>query len=173
MKYEDLDGYEANTLFTETEDFLREGLRYSQKKKEGTVWRIPIADKEGNVFEEIQRSTLASFKAYLTVKKYASHPREDFNVAKIVCASSYFIMILELGDMKPFLSDNGYVGLCPKRSEVGDRIYIPLGAHVPYILRKLDDGGYVLIREAYVHGIMDGEIFEGKENVPSEILRLA
>jgi hypothetical protein len=81
-------------------------------------------------------------------------------------------MIWGLEDVKPFLSDSSYVGLCPKLSEVGDGIYIPLGAHVPYILRKLDDGVHLLVGEAYVHGIMDGEIFEGKENIPREILRL-
>jgi len=31
------------------------------------------------------------------------------------------------------------------------------GASVPFVLRERDDGGFMFLGEAYVHGLMDGE----------------
>jgi hypothetical protein len=45
------------------------------------------------------------------------------------------------------------------KTEAGDVICVLLGGSVPYILRPIDDS-YILIGEAYVHGIMDGEVLE-------------
>jgi len=47
--------------------------------------------------------------------------------------------------------------------ELGDLIYILLGAPVPYIFRRIPiliDGiqAYKLVGECYVYGIMDGEV---------------
>jgi hypothetical protein len=62
------------------------------------------------------------------------------------------------------VTDNGYMGLVPKRSKLGDVIVILHGAKTPYILHGLhlahrDDqvaGNpcYQLIGEAYIHGLM-------------------
>ena len=60
-------------------------------------------------------------------------------------------------DRRPFLSNSGHVGLAPARAEPGDCICIIFGSPVPYILRASTEGKFVLIGEAYVHGIMDGE----------------
>ncbi len=72
-----------------------------------------------------------------------------------------------------FTSSNyAFMGLCPDDAHVGDVVCILLGAEVPYVLRtcngttvKQVDGGirvvgrhFELIGEAYVHGIMDGEL---------------
>ena len=65
-----------------------------------------------------------------------------------------------LHNRRPFLSTSGYVGLLPVHSKPGDLICIIFGAIVPFVLRKLDNGQYELIGEAYVHGIMDGEYLE-------------
>lgn len=54
------------------------------------------------------------------------------------------------------------VGLIPQHAKVGDQICILYGCSVPVVLRKLptstDKSDWQLIGEAYVHGIMDGEI---------------
>lgn len=60
-------------------------------------------------------------------------------------------------DRRPFFSNSGHVGLAPARAEPGDCICIIYGSPVPYILRASTKGKFVLIGEAYVHGIMDGE----------------
>ena len=59
-----------------------------------------------------------------------------------------------------FVSSKGYLGLGPQYTREGDIMVIIFGADMPYILRKLENGQYMLIGEAYVHGIMDGEFMQ-------------
>jgi hypothetical protein len=44
-------------------------------------------------------------------------------------------------------------------AQPGDQIWFLRGARVPFVLRKLPNGSFLLRGEAYVHGCMDGEIF--------------
>lgn len=53
----------------------------------------------------------------------------------------------------------GYYAMVPKWANEGDIIVIPMGSSVPYVARE-QDGHFILIREAYVPDIMDGEVFE-------------
>jgi Heterokaryon incompatibility protein (HET) len=61
-----------------------------------------------------------------------------------------------------FCTNDGLLGLGPRSIGEEDRqiyeVWILKGAKVPYILSKLEGGRYRLIGEAYVHGIMHGEI---------------
>ncbi|KAF2811364.1 uncharacterized protein BDZ99DRAFT_384459 [Mytilinidion resinicola] len=54
------------------------------------------------------------------------------------------------------------VGLIPQNAKVGDQVCILYGCSVPVILRKLpssdDESCWQLIGDAYVYGIMDGEV---------------
>lgn len=67
---------------------------------------------------------------------------------------------------RPFLADVGHVGLAPASAQPGDYICILFGCHVPIVLRPSSEGCFVLVGEAYVYGIMDGEWFH--EERPSE-----
>lgn len=58
-----------------------------------------------------------------------------------------------------FTSSTGYIGLAPYGAKEGDLIYVCMGADTPFLLRPYDDG-FELIGEAYVQGIMDGEIMQ-------------
>jgi hypothetical protein len=54
-----------------------------------------------------------------------------------------------------------YVGLGPEDVEPGDLVVIPLGSRVPFIARNVEGtttAGYQLIGEAFVQGVMKGEI---------------
>ncbi|KAI0421469.1 heterokaryon incompatibility protein 6 [Xylaria grammica] len=53
----------------------------------------------------------------------------------------------------------GYIGLVPPCAEVGDLIVVVLGATVPYVVRKAQ-GGFLLVGDAFVHGLMYGEVLE-------------
>lgn len=63
-----------------------------------------------------------------------------------------------------FASSNGYFGTCPVNAAVGDTIAILKGSKVPLILRQKIDVGdskvFTLIGDAYVHGMMQGEMFD-------------
>jgi hypothetical protein len=81
--------------------------------------------------------------------------------ASVPNVASYMGSLKEICGAKPFMSNDGWVGLCPADSKKEDEIWFPQGAHVPYVLRKEGkkvDGPfrYKLIGEAYVYGLMDG-----------------
>ncbi|KAK5989088.1 hypothetical protein PT974_10586 [Cladobotryum mycophilum] len=58
-----------------------------------------------------------------------------------------------------FCSPAGYYGLARSRVAPGDVICVLVGASVPFILRPCEGGDlYQLMGEAYVHGVMYGEV---------------
>ena len=71
--------------------------------------------------------------------------------------------------------ENGYFAMVPENSAVGDRVAMVCGSRLPIILRREKQEhtdsmkgmkgkvGWRLIGTAYVHGIMDGELWEDFE----------
>ncbi|KAJ0117518.1 Heterokaryon incompatibility protein 6 [Diaporthe amygdali] len=55
---------------------------------------------------------------------------------------------------RPFLSTDGYLGLGPAEMQKGDVVAYLDGAEMPSILRPLSTGGFTLVGEAYVYGLM-------------------
>lgn len=68
-----------------------------------------------------------------------------------------------------FVTESGYFGLGPWIMKGGDECVIFKGARVPFVLRRaeVEDTGtrrlYKVLGEAYVHGIMSGELVEGQD----------
>jgi Heterokaryon incompatibility protein (HET) len=62
---------------------------------------------------------------------------------------------------RPFLADDGWVGLAPSMAEVGDVVVMFLGVRVPFVISEYSSEhgarGWRLVGEAYVHGAMDGQ----------------
>ncbi|GAP87509.1 putative heterokaryon incompatibility protein [Rosellinia necatrix] len=56
-------------------------------------------------------------------------------------------------------TSRGYIGLCNRYAEVGDRLALIGGLCVPIILRPVLDGRWRIIGESYVYGIMHGELW--------------
>ncbi|KAL9602686.1 MAG: hypothetical protein Q9219_001676 [cf. Caloplaca sp. 3 TL-2023] len=50
-----------------------------------------------------------------------------------------------------------YMGWCPFNAKAGDRVCILFGGQTPYVVRQ-EGGGWKLLGEAYLHGVMDGEV---------------
>ena len=59
-----------------------------------------------------------------------------------------------------FVTEKGYMGLGPIELCPGDITCILYGGIIPYVLRPLGDGYYRLLGEAYVHGMMEGQVLE-------------
>jgi hypothetical protein len=59
-------------------------------------------------------------------------------------------------------TSSGYIGLASRSTEIGDCIVVCEGSSVPLVLRNVE-GGWSLVGDAYVHGIMNGEAFDGKK----------
>lgn len=67
------------------------------------------------------------------------------------------------------VTEKGYFGMVPPKSEVGDKICVFLGARTPFVLRR-EGEGYKLVGESYVHQIMDGEMM--RVGLPVESIQL-
>ncbi|KAN0099553.1 HET domain containing protein [Hyaloscypha variabilis] len=66
---------------------------------------------------------------------------------------------------KPFVTAKGHLGLGPDNIKPGDVISVLIGNQVPFVLRKIIEGKYQVVGEAYVDGIMDGEAVAERESV--------
>ena len=72
---------------------------------------------------------------------------------------------------RKFCSTNhGCIGLVPRTTQNGDLIAIFLGADVPFVLRSTSVETYELVGECYIHGIMNGEAFEGRHDHVGDII---
>jgi hypothetical protein len=63
-----------------------------------------------------------------------------------------------------FITKSGYLGIGPPDTQLGDQVWIFHGGKVPFVMRSATEYGdsyghdkLLLVGDAYVHGIMDGE----------------
>lgn len=129
--------------------------------------RVPVADQEEYGTGFIRRAGKDSDEGYDHITQHLADieaqvaptlVRDDMNPRGM----SYRNMLGWQRDRRPFLSENGYVGLAPPHAQMGDVIVLLENAKFPYILRQVSDGTYNFIGEAYVHGIMYGEFLTEK-----------
>ncbi|RDW58773.1 hypothetical protein BP6252_13249 [Coleophoma cylindrospora] len=66
------------------------------------------------------------------------------------------------------ITKGGFLAFTEDGCKIGDLICVFYGGEVPFILRKDHDGLFSLHGEAYVHGVMDGEIFIRKGGTVTE-----
>lgn len=139
-------------------------LRQTHHRWLEAFWRIPTADQMWNVGRARANQTL--YTSYAEVRRlmadqapFEALSRDAFN---------YCINLSYQISRKPFLSGRGYVGLVPKHALPGDQLAIVEGASVPYVFRERKGGkhGWELIGEAYVDGLMDGEVLEAGTVAP-------
>jgi len=57
------------------------------------------------------------------------------------------------------VTEQGYVGLVPAGSQIGDEVYILGGVTVPFVLRQKNERKFVLVGDSYIH-VMEGEVAE-------------
>jgi hypothetical protein len=152
-------------------DIVKHFLSLSNREyNDDAIWRIPIGDKETNEWGQFGRasSTFEEASQQMINEIQSNNPGKGYRGPAF---AAYQNMMLSMHGSTPFISFNGYVGLCPDNAEPNDVIYVPDGAHVPYIFRRVANGmNYRLIGEAYVHGIMDGEYTAG--NPPNQTIQI-
>lgn len=85
---------------------------------------------------------------------------EDYLVGDPEYVDLYLRQVSEIVQGRRFaISDVGYMVLVPGCADIGDYICILPGCNVPYVLREEGDA-HLLVGDAYVHGIMYGEVME-------------
>jgi hypothetical protein len=66
-----------------------------------------------------------------------------------------------------FVSTKGYIGLAPWNAREGDVVCVLLGGCTPFFLRPVEGTHqFTFVGEAYVYGIMGGELFESEAGHP-------
>ncbi|KAK4222998.1 het-domain protein [Podospora fimiseda] len=104
----------------------------------------------------------------------AVRSREPQEFLSPICENSWdarnarYNMIRATAGRRFAVTDQSFAGLVPSQTEVGDWMCILEGATVPFVLREKDgvDGGFVLVGDCYVHGMMLGEMFDDEDNQP-------
>jgi hypothetical protein len=74
--------------------------------------------------------------------------------------------------IRPFRTAQGYVGLGSQCLRANDTVWVVPGCRVPLILRRVEGSErYRLVGGAYIHGFMNGELFQ-REKVSFKVVRL-
>lgn len=68
---------------------------------------------------------------------------------------------LTCGTRQLFRTEEALLGVGPINTQVGDQVWILAGMSTPAVLRTALSGNYIFLGEAYVHGIMHGEVADG------------
>lgn len=141
------DGFEENvntdelsSLFGETKTTI--GV-ISSKYKNGTV--IPDINTINNTIEQ-----LGSLDPGSKEKEKLDRDFDDISEAFRIAYSC----------RRLFRTKKNYLGIAAESLEAGDEVWVLAGAAIPLILRPAENGEneWKVIGEAYIHGIMNGEV---------------
>jgi Heterokaryon incompatibility protein (HET) len=137
---EDVNTDELSTLFDETKTTLGE---ISSKYGNGIV--IPDMNAINDTIKQFESLDPGSEK-----KKKVDRDFDEISVAFRIAYSC----------RRLFRTEKNYLGIAAESIEAGDEVWVLAGAAVPLILRPAENGHgeRKVIGEAYIHGIMNGEV---------------
>lgn len=156
--------------------------------REDLKWKVPIAGVEYSKFSaggalELKLSYLALRKCLgddgggknygeLSDKPpfsmYAAKNQRSASLGSYQEGEGYASTLRDVAVGWRFITtERGYVGVAPALTQIGDTVAILKGGPVPFMLRESLEkpGGFRLVGEGYVHGMMHGEglLLEGVE----------
>ena len=153
-------------------------------------YRIPVADKENSPLslDSVIRATKQSkvllesllaviFAYYAVMEAEGDESATAAATFSDALRSNYGKFEMYMSNLacnvcrRPFITENGYVGVGLGCLKKGDKAVVFLGAAVPYVLRAENSGRRVLFGDAYVYSIMDGELMQRPRTV--EVIELA
>jgi hypothetical protein len=136
----------------------------SSQALEDAIWLTPLTGLEFTSGGEYQRASRMMQKWYLlyrtgffraTMLQRELQQRGD----DIRLVAKYWQHIVSRSSgRKYFVSRRGYLGVDPTTTSPGDVIAIVLSLGTPLVLKAIGKDHYQIVGEAYVHGIMDGEL---------------
>lgn len=138
----------------------------SSQKTKDAIWRTPIADQEFTSEAKnlrASRTMQTGYRLYRTgfvratiSQRELQQRSNDFRLA----AMYWRQMVTRSSGRKYFVTQHGFLALGPPNSSPGDVIAVILGLDTPFVLRYIGQSRYQIVGEAYVHGIMDGEVMK-------------
>ncbi|KAI4234461.1 MAG: hypothetical protein LQ349_003787 [Xanthoria aureola] len=127
----------------------------------GIICRTLCCNDFSDTFEPVHeqspeyQTTLQHFR---TLVELMAEPTIDF----LNSSGKFYVSHYYYGLNRSFIiTEEGHVGMAPQTAHPGDFIVVFLGCQSPIVLRPRGDEGYLVVGEAYVHGLMTGEAFLG------------
>jgi len=142
-----------------------QGARFARS---GAIWRTPIAD---TIFDEDNDKNLnprRSHEADKPRKHWKSMLAPWKGELPLEISSRYRqAMDFRAHNKRIFRMRNKHVGLGPDTCCPRDSVFVLFGAEVPFVLRpdREEPSLWNIVGEAYVHGLMDGELMHGSSAV--------
>jgi hypothetical protein len=135
-------------------------------------FRLPVADVQDSEIDDSYCGITEDFDGMRMEYEDVVRDLDGQDAAK---TKYYYDMLALQVDRRPVMLRKGLVGLVPENARRGDAIVVFEGARFPYVLREkvLRDGElrledvakdeelWELVGDAYVHGVMYGELFNG------------
>ncbi|KAK0666645.1 heterokaryon incompatibility protein-domain-containing protein [Cercophora samala] len=148
----------ARQLFMQVKAFLEQTSQYSTAQRDDALWRIPIFDREYHPTSMyFQRATLERSGRQFELLSTQSVGHPDVTAETM----SYQATMKYDNGARPICLTEGYVGLGPMETTPEDIVVLLYGGSTPFVLRSTGvRGEYHLVGEAYVYGVMDGEMMD-------------
>ncbi|KAH8731993.1 hypothetical protein GQ44DRAFT_800820 [Phaeosphaeriaceae sp. PMI808] len=126
-------------FFNDISEYLSQSDIYTPEQKQKAEWRIPVGDTEiaeGN--SQVGRIPPASLRneGFTVAKAMADETASPEQLKENILPFARFqCQLSRMYDSRPFISDTGYVGLCPLETQAGDKITIFM-EHRSYLMSK-------------------------------------
>ena len=154
----------------------------TRKDREDAVWRTPIVDAEVGIFGPNGRYNKRATKQMQSAPREFRDSGSKSNVVDEQCKHRYLAAFLGCFIGRQYFSlSTGHLGLGPLDVRNGDLVCVIVDGDVPFVIRKAGANGsgrfqqqsetqYQLVGECYIHGIMDGEFWQGKSKIEELML---
>ena len=166
----------------ESDYFIHRVSRYPTSEKiEDVQTRLLVGNRARRAdlsYQSLPENYAEKYSRFRTALEDALEVSDSFPIKKFVTNAKgkekttiYPRAFAAVSDLRLCLTKNGYLGLVPQATEIGDAICIVHGSCVPFVLRPCKDvkGAFRVVGKCYVHGIMEGEAMRMKDLVQSEI----
>ncbi|KAF2647182.1 hypothetical protein K491DRAFT_763823 [Lophiostoma macrostomum CBS 122681] len=171
--------HDLNTLLKEWHRLVgldhHNRVSFASNSNQEVFWRTLTGDTSYNNKDRLIRLPTSELKG---CEEWASE--FPFSAMEMVHSVLHpqFLPALEVAvaGRAMFITQKGRIGLCEPTTKVGDEVWILEGGRVPFILRPLKVHGqdssphHALIGDCYLHGVMDGEVFEESRHLVQEVV---
>ncbi|KAH8165997.1 hypothetical protein CIB48_g2256 [Xylaria polymorpha] len=133
--------------------------RTRQVDKKSGAWRVPCCDQMV-INDRLVRGDPSTESRYEAMMGYLDAYKQEPKNEVPAESRPYLESLMRWADKRPFVTEQGFVGLGSANTTPGDTVAVLDGFNACYLIRldsvsRLD---YCLVGEAYVDGIMDGEM---------------
>ncbi|KAL8666378.1 MAG: hypothetical protein Q9168_007493 [Polycauliona sp. 1 TL-2023] len=128
----------------------------------GTIWRSLCCNEFSDRQEPINDNYMDFEGSLEYFRILSADPIVELTEEFLSPCLALFNTLHARGRNRSFvMTEQGHLGLAPKMARQSDYIVVLLGCTSPMVLRPKGDGQYLVVGEAYMHGLMTGEAFLG------------